>query len=424
MHRVWLATFAVVLGLLVAGCSGDDGEDAPATQVLTYIDPAFVALDGAEAAFGRLDDALYQIEVPDEWNGELVLWAHGYVASNEIAVQEPPRALREAFIEGGYAWAASSFRANGYVPGIGLEDTLALREHFVEEYEEPTRTYLAGASMGGNVVTLALEQHPDTFDGALALCGALGGVEQIDYLLSWALLAEHFAEVELPFGEEGSTFATMLFGSVAPALGTAAEPKEAGLAFRNAVMHLGGGPRPFFEEGYLRQYTSNFALLLVDPAREQAIAAASTNVGTEYAIDEGFGITSAELDAAIRRIEPDGDARSGDDGRETAPPTGRITVPLLTLHNTGDVFVPITHEASYAEKARAVGTDDLLVQRAIRAGGHCAFSTDEVTTAWTDLVGWVEEGGRPGGDDLTGDLTDIGRAYTTPLRTGDPGGLR
>ncbi|HET7738162.1 MAG TPA: hypothetical protein VFK32_06270, partial [Tepidiformaceae bacterium] len=208
------------------------------------------------------------------------------------------------------------------------------------------------------------------------------------------------------------------------ALGSAGEPTEAGLAFRNAVMHLTGGPRPFFGEGYVRQYTSNFALLLVDSARSQPIAAASTNEGARYAIDEGFGITSAELDAAIRRIEPDEDTRRGGASADATRLEGRITVPLLTLHNTGDVFVPITHESSYAEKARAAGTDDLLVQRAIRAGGHCAFSTDEVTSAWTDLVGWVEDGERPGGDDLTGDLTDIGRTYTTPLRDGDPGGLR
>lgn len=63
------------------------------------------------------------------------------------------------------------------------------------------------------------------------------------------------------------------------------------------------------------------------------------------------------------------------------------------------------------------------MQRAIRAGGHCQFSQQELTTAFADLVRWVREGVRPAGDDLSGDLTDIGRQFTSPLRPGDPGGV-
>ena len=38
-------------------------------------DPAFDALPGAKAFFGKYDGGLYKHEIPDNWNGELALYA-------------------------------------------------------------------------------------------------------------------------------------------------------------------------------------------------------------------------------------------------------------------------------------------------------------------------------------------------------------
>jgi fermentation-respiration switch protein FrsA (DUF1100 family) len=103
------------------------------------------------------------------------------------------------------------------------------------------------------------------------------------------------------------------------------------------------------------------------------------------------------------------------------PTTGKLTAPLLTLHGTGDLFVPISQEVQYLASAKAAGAEDLLVQRAIRSAGHCEFSDAEVGQAFTDLVSWVQDGVKPAGDDLSGDLSNIGLAFTDPLREGDPG---
>ena len=45
---------------------------------VTLADPAFEPLPGARAEFGRLGGAVHQIEIPDEWNGRLVMWMHGF----------------------------------------------------------------------------------------------------------------------------------------------------------------------------------------------------------------------------------------------------------------------------------------------------------------------------------------------------------
>lgn len=174
----------------------------------TARDPAFSALDGAKAYFGQLGKAAYRIEIPDAWNGELVMYAHGFAGfGTEVAVESPPRALRRYLVANGFAWAASSYSENGYVPGIGADDTLALKEHFTAEFGEPKRTYIAGQSMGGNVVALALENHAREYDGGLALCGALGGIEQIDYLASWVAVAEFTSGLTFPIGEPGANLA-------------------------------------------------------------------------------------------------------------------------------------------------------------------------------------------------------------------------
>ena len=73
----------------------------------------------------------------------------------------------------------------------------------------------------------------------------------------------------------------------------------------------------------------------------------------------------------------------------------RISDPLLTLHNTGDLFVPISMEQSYLAKVKAAGKGDLLVQRAIRAAGHCVFTEAEQRAAWNDLVAWVRDSKKP-----------------------------
>src|ERR1700679_2254016 len=63
-------------------------------QTWEPVDPKFEALPGSKAYFGKYDGGLYHIEIPDKWNGELVLSAHGFVAAGggrgaQLRVGEP-----------------------------------------------------------------------------------------------------------------------------------------------------------------------------------------------------------------------------------------------------------------------------------------------------------------------------------------------
>ena len=393
----------------------------PSGAVVTIRPPDFEPLPGAKASFGTIASAAYRIEVPGKWNGDLVLYAHGVrLLGTEVFVSNPLGPLRQLFIDGGYAWAASSYSENFYVPGIGADDSIALLARFESEFGKPKHVYVVGESMGGNVVALLLENYPDRFDGALAVCGALGGEEELDYLVSWAMTAEFTTGVTIPIGG-GQAVALTLLSRLPAALGSPAEPTVAGRQFQSIIRNLTGGPRPFFAEGFAEQFQANFGLLVLDPNRASLPVAASTNEGAVYDVDEALGLTDEQVNKGVRRLPPDPKSRDASVHPDAVPTTGRISDPLLTLHNTGDLFVPITQEQSYRKKVEAAGKGDLLVQRAIRAPGHCKFSDAEYTAAWNDLTAWVSQGKKPGGDDLLAPLEDAGKRFTSPLRPGDPG---
>jgi fermentation-respiration switch protein FrsA (DUF1100 family) len=123
----------------------------------------------------------------------------------------------------------------------------------------------------------------------------------------------------------------------------------------------------------------------------------------------------------VHRFDPAPGARSPQNDPVFADVSGQITVPLLTLHDTGDAFVPFAHEEAYRRKTIAAGTADLLVQRAIRRAGHCSFTDDERNQAFDDLVAWLEAGTRPAGDDVLGqDQAHLGVDWTNPLQSDDP----
>jgi len=108
-------------------------------------------------------------------------------------------------------------------------------------------------------------------------------------------------------------------------------------------------------------------------------------------------------------VEADPAAQAASEFGEFIPMSGQLSDPLMSLHGTGDYFVPIGMDVSYLEKVQAAGKEDLLVQRAYRHAGHCAFTSQDVLDAFDDLVTWVDTGIKPWGDDLSGDLSDIGQ---------------
>jgi len=148
-------------------------------------------------------------------------------------------------------------------------------------------------------------------------------------------------------------------------------------------------------------------------------------VHVRYSIDDGLGLTTEQINARARRKAGDPAVRTASGPyEEIVPYDGRIERPLLTMHGTGDLFVPIFLQQTLKQSVREAGRLDLLAQRIYRISGHCGFSQPEMIRAFDDLVTWVEQGRKPAGDEVDGDLTNAGLQFTDPLRPNDPGTRR
>ena len=433
---------AALAAALLSACAPSPVTVAPATPAavrshdarhFTVAEAAlpFEPLPGAAGAsdrwWGVEGGAGYRIEVPATWNGRLVMYAHGYRGNGEELTPAMPR-FRQELIAAGYAWAASTYSANDYDVRAGIEDTNALalaftriaREHG-RMLAEPVRAYIIGHSMGGHIAaaaveaeTLARAHHRVRYAGAMPMCGVLGDTELFDYFAGYLLAAQQLSG-EGPVGfppadwrEQAPKVLHALFTSfptrAAPDAPIVPAETQAAQRLKAIVMNLSGGARPIFEEGYARSANASAWLTFYAAADANGILLGRPQ-STEhivYRFTDAPEPTPAELEfnRAIPRAHPDAGTNPPQPGALRFVPLleGRIGVPVLTLHNLGDLFVPISMEQIYGRRVRARGAARLLVQRAIRSPLHCDFTAAEESTAFNALVEWAEHGRRPAGD--------------------------
>ncbi|SDY37533.1 hypothetical protein SAMN05444365_10250 [Micromonospora pattaloongensis] len=394
--------------------------------------PALVHGRPAQVRQGVHRHAAYAIEVPPRWNGELLMWAHGYRGQGTVLTVDPPGfGLRQRLLDAGYAWAASSYATNGFDIRAGVLGTRELADLFGRVVGRPHRTYLAGVSMGGYIIGRSLEQYPGFYAGALPMCGVMGDHTLLDFFLDYNLVAQALAGVDaypLP-----ADYLTGAVPRIQSRLGldaltpTAPEPTTArGRQFRAIVVERSGGPRPGADAAFATWKNFLFAIgtTAAGDSPAQRPDQLATNLFTRYRPG-----SPVDVDAIVRRVAPQ-NLRDRLSPALTPVPriAGRPSAPVLSLHNLGDLFVPFSMEQAYAADVARQGRGRLLVQRAIRATQHCEFSDVEVGTAWDDLVRWVRGGNRPAGDPVSDRATlarpDYGCRFSDPAAYAAGAGTR
>src|SRR5215217_2038011 len=128
-----------------------------------------------------------------------------------------------------------------------------------------------------------------------------------------------------------------------------------------------------------------------------------------FSIDPGFGIDVESLNRAIRRVEPAPGARSRTSNSVFAEFTGQLRAPLLTIHETADFRVPLALQKNYRRRVEAAGSRKFLVQRVHTGSGHCGIPASVRQAAFDDLLTWMDTGAIPDGDDVLGDVSQLGR---------------
>jgi hypothetical protein len=376
-----------------------------------FVDPAklpFAEVPGipTQRTWGVHNGAGYRIEVPYNWNGALVLWAHGYRGTGlELTVDNHP--LRAFLVANGFAWAASSYSKNAYDPAQGAKDTHALTMFFNGKFGRPTRTYITGASMGGHVTGIVAEQWPQVYAGAMSVCGVLGDYELFDFFLDFNVSAQTLSGVaeQFPYGAD---YLTATVPATKAALGPAFPfaLNAAGQNFKSLVQLRSGGVRPLFDQGFLFWNAVAgdflFGLGVGDGTlpRQPGVGVQNSDVVYQFDTDPALSAAESTFNASVQRVTADRQARHVEGLSNVAPTTGNLRIPMLTLHTLGDLFVPFHMEQVYAQRVAAHDASHLLVQRATRDFQHCGFTAAELVTGFVDLVGWVEAGVKPAGDDV------------------------
>jgi pimeloyl-ACP methyl ester carboxylesterase len=281
----------------------------------------------------------------------------------------------------GYAVIQSGYSRSGWAIEQAQAETEALRAQFVAKHGAAKRTYVMGMSMGGALTVLTIETRPETYAGALSLCGVIGPSD--------SMLQRDFAlRAAFDFYFPG------LLGSLVP-VPADYEPDER----VEAKIQAAFARNPAAVKALLGLYPAADARNLVpviafitSDIKELQQRTGGNPFGNADMIYVGSG-DDAALNDGVKRYRADEKAAAYITRWYT--PSGKLLRPLLALHDTGDPLVPASSAFEYALTVERAGHAANFVQQYVNREGHCVFTPDEIGRAFDELVGWVKAGKRP-----------------------------
>lgn len=356
--------------------------------ILAFSLSASLLLATPRVETGDINGAKFRIDIPDNWNGGLVMYCHGY-NPKPVTYDQPKIAPTLAvFLDQGYAVAQSGYAAGGWAIQEALTDTESLRRYFVQKYGPVKETYVTGHSMGGFLTMTLMETQPAVYDAGLPLCGPLAS--------------------PLVFGGRGAFDGRVLFDYYFP--GALPDPSRVDANYETT-----------------REVTER-VLALLDAAPEKAEILrrqshiknnkdlAGTLTFVTYVLKEmqqRSGGNPFDNRSVIYTGTPDDNAVNAGVKRYAADPkaaayvrsyytpTGRISKPMFAIHTSYDPLVPASVPNNYVGLAEQAGSGNLFVQGYVARDGHCSITPAEIGRAFSLLREWKSSGVRPQGGHLT-----------------------
>ncbi|MFF4800988.1 alpha/beta hydrolase [Streptomyces sp. NPDC001351] len=361
------------------------------------------------------DGATWIADVPDHWNGTLLLFSHGFGPT--VARDAPTDAVRTELLAEGYAMAGSSYDPHGSMWALNSaeRDQFGTLDAVTAKIGTPRRTLAIGQSMGGLVNAQIARDGGGRIDGALGQCGLVAGGTDLDnyqldaeYTLARLLLpGQDVKLVRFGTSAEASATADLLTKTVTAAQSTPQGRARVALAaaFLNLPAWSPGKDRPAATDwaGQEEQQYDWFAqgiLSFVEGGRyaiEQSVGGNNSwNRGVNYArllagsehasqVRALYRAAGLDLRAELRTLT-EGAAITADPAavstaQRTSSAGQGLEVPLLDVHTTADNLVPVQQENRFAARVRASGDGALLRQAYVERQGHCAFTTAETVAA-------------------------------------------
>ena len=338
---------------------------------------------------GEIAGSDFRIDMPENYNGTLVVYCHGY--GGRVRYDDKPLAPQVRFLtEKGFAVAQAGYAGAGWAIEEALRDTEALREYFVKKHGKPKRTFVTGHSMGGIITLAIIEKYPQHYDGALPLCGPLAS--SLRFMQSRVFDTLVLFDYYFP-GVIGSP--VKLAESVRMSKDYVAELDKLMDAEpqKKTALKQWLGFQSEKEVAPLVGFFANIQKELVTRTGGNAF----DNRDTIYT----GGPDEPAVNHGVKRYPAD--PKAVEYLKRYYTPEGRPKRPVLAVHTLYDPIVPAWSTNAYGERVRETGSSELFVQRYTRNPGHCAIRPDETRRAFEDLLRWQETGQRPEPGEQAGD---------------------
>ena len=320
---------------------------------------------------GTLQGAPWRVDVPAQWNGELVVYAHGFEPIGTPRPDPwPGNAWTEALTQAGYAVAQSGYSSQGWAVTDAIADLERLRAHFVAQHPDTRHSWIIGFSMGGAVAIGTLERLPQHYSGGVSMCGANlpGDVLAAEMLTSLVAFEYFFPNAKgLPEGGLISpAAAAMPQGETYDAIAAAIETDPVAAAQLSRRLEL----KPDELAGTISLHTLVFQQLVK--------RSGGLPVSNQQTVYSGFG-DDKPFNAGVRRVTAHPAAESK--LTHELALTGALRRPLVLQYNLDDPSVTPRFEPVYPALARKAGAGSQLAQLPPVGSGHCQFTPQQVLAA-------------------------------------------
>jgi alpha-beta hydrolase superfamily lysophospholipase len=369
--------------------------------------------------------------VPKAWTGVLIVHAHGgpRTAPAQPRTNDEDLARLSMFVREGHAWVASTYRRPGYGVRMAAADTDMARRYFLNTIAplvgKPKHVILHGQSWGGNIAAKLLEldarRTRHGYDGGLLTSAVLpGGARTYWFRADLRAVYQYYCH-NMPRPDEpqyvvatglprGATLTDNdLRERVEACTGIsrpAAErtPQQAhALANILSVTHL--------QEGSLMTHMLWSTFVFHDIVhRRLGGRNPFSNVGVSYA---GSSDDTA-LNAGVPRFASDPVGRAALDADSGL--SGRIAVPVITMHATRDPTTPVENEAAYRSLVARAGKADKLVQVYVDEVSHSRLSAPQYPAILDAMLAWIETRKKPTAESISKRCEQKSATYGEPCR--------
>ncbi len=335
-------------------------------------------------------NALYEICMPDEWNGDLIMYAHGIVpVFEQLSLPKRSPMFKEIFTSRGYAYATTSYSVNGITAADrGVDDVMELVQIFNENFQEPEQTIAVGASLGGFIATKLVEEYEHIFDGALSLSGVHSGfITEINHVFDFRNLFDYYFPGVIP-GNTVEISQEVLINWQTEYIPRIIQALQLNPSALNQLLSVSNLPVDSNDPQMIIRTVLDllsFNIITIDDINNNLYGTAYDNSNKVYSGSDNDN----ELNENIRRFI----ANIGVMNELYAfyENCGELESPLVAIHNSGDHVVPAKQVEYYNEKAEQEDASEYLETIIIDRFGHVNITPEEIIDGFQRLLLKMDE---------------------------------